>query len=176
MAQKDGGSGDPAKSKSFIASCTDSVLSNDDLIHWWMTEKLDASLGRRPENTSTKVGIQGNMAVVQNMLGIIATEVGRRLGVAMQNAAMAGPTQADGMRAGKDAKPYTQDQVATLLGFHRAMNVQYLMKMWHLFKVAKTPNYNHLRQAIKGEMLQWADRQRCWIEEGVYFDNKSLNE
>ena len=25
-------------------------------------------------------------------------------------------------------------------------------------------------------MLRWADRKRCWIEEGVYFDNKSLDE
>jgi hypothetical protein len=25
-------------------------------------------------------------------------------------------------------------------------------------------------------MLRWADKQRCWIEEGVYFDNKSLDE
>jgi hypothetical protein len=25
-------------------------------------------------------------------------------------------------------------------------------------------------------MLRWADRQRCWIEEGVYFNNKSLGE
>ena len=26
---------------------------------------------RHPENTSTKVGIQGNMVVVQNMLGMV---------------------------------------------------------------------------------------------------------
>jgi hypothetical protein len=25
-------------------------------------------------------------------------------------------------------------------------------------------------------MIRWADKQRCWIEEGVYFDNKSLDE
>jgi len=25
-------------------------------------------------------------------------------------------------------------------------------------------------------MLRWADWQRCWIEEGVYFDNKTLDE
>jgi hypothetical protein len=88
-----------------------------------MTERLDATLGRHPENASTKVGIQDNMVVVQNMSGIIATEVGCSLGMAMQNAVKAGPTQAKGMIAGKDAKPYTQDQVATLLGFHGAMNV-----------------------------------------------------
>jgi hypothetical protein len=116
------------------------------------------------------------MAVVQNILGIIATEVGRKLGVAMQNAAKAGPTQANGTRAGKDTKPYTQDQVAILLSLHGAMNMRYLIKMWGLFKAAKTPNYNHLRRAIKGKMIQWADRQWCWIKEGVYFDNESLNE
>ncbi len=80
-AQKDGSGGDPAKSKSFIAFCMDALLSNNDLIHWWMTEMLNATLGRHPENASTKVGIQGNMAVVQNMSGIIATEVGCGLGV-----------------------------------------------------------------------------------------------
>ena len=56
------------------------------------------------------------------------------------------------------------------------MNVIYLMKMWRLFKTSKTPNYDHLRRTIKGEMIRWADKQRCWIEEGVYFDNKSLDE
>ncbi len=66
-------------------------------------------VGQVSENASTKVGIQGNMVVVQNMWGIIATEVGRSLGVAMQNAVKAG--QAKGTRAGKDMKPYTQDQV-----------------------------------------------------------------
>ncbi len=38
------------------------------------------------------------------------------------------------------------------------------------------PNYDHLRRPIKAEMLRWEDRQQCWIEEGIYFDNKSLDE
>ncbi len=50
-----------------------------------MTERLNATLGRRQERVSKKVGIQSNMAVVQNMLVIIATKVGRGLGVALQN-------------------------------------------------------------------------------------------
>jgi hypothetical protein len=121
-------------------------------------------------------GNQGNMAVVQNVSGIIATEVGRRLGLAMQNAAKLGPPHAGGTIGSEDAKPYTQDQVATLLGFHGAMNVKYLIKMWRLFKTVKMPNYDHLRRAIKGEMIRWANKQQSWIEEGVYFDNKSLDE
>ncbi len=59
------------------------------------------------------------------MLGIIATEVGCGLGVAMQNAAKLGPTQAGGINGSEKAKPYTQSQVATLLGFHGAINVKY---------------------------------------------------
>jgi hypothetical protein len=69
-AQKDGSGG---KSKFLIAFCTDTLLSNGDLIHWWIIEKLDATLGRHKKNASMKVRIQGNMAVVQNILGIIAT-------------------------------------------------------------------------------------------------------
>ena len=86
-AQKDGGGGDISKSKSHLAFRTDTLLSNDNLIHRWITEKPDATLGRRPETASTTVGIQGNMSVVQYMSGIIATEGGRGRGVAMQNAA-----------------------------------------------------------------------------------------
>jgi hypothetical protein len=176
-AQKDGGGGDTAKSKPYVAFRTDALFSNDDLIHRWITDKLDSTLGRRPEPISTTVGIQGNMAVVQNMFGIIATEVGRGLGVAMQNATISSDKkQAGGTTGSEEAKPYNQDQVATLLGFHGAKNVKYLMKMWCLFKTTKMPNYAHLRWALKGEMLRWADKQRCWIEEGVYFDNKSLDE
>jgi hypothetical protein len=117
------------------------------------------------------------MDVVQNMSGIIASEVGKDLGVAMQNASKAGgPAHLSGNGASDNAKLYTQDQIATLLGFHGAVNVSYLTKIWHLFKSAKVPNYDNLRRTIKGEMVRWADEHRCWIEEGVYFDNKTLDE
>ena len=56
------------------------------------------------------------------------------------------------------------------------MNVSYLTKVWQLFKTLKAPNYDNLCRAIKSKMLCWADLQRCWIEEGIYFDNKTLNE
>ena len=164
------------KSKFHVAFRTDTLLSNDDLIHCWITERLDATLVRRPETASTTVGIQRNMAVVQNMLGLIATEVDHGLGVAMQNAVISGPPHAGGTTGSDNTKPYIQDQGATLLGFHGAINAKYLMKMWCLFKMTKTPNYDHLCRSIKGEMLPWADKQHCWIEEGVYFDNKSLDE
>ena len=107
-SQKDGGRGDPTKSKSHVAFRTYTLLSNDDLIHRWIADTLDSTLGSRPELTSTTVGIQGNMAVVQNMSGIIATEVGRGLGVAMQNAAITGKQQAGGTIGNKDAKPYSR--------------------------------------------------------------------
>jgi hypothetical protein len=104
------------------------------------------------------------MAVVQNMSGIIATEAGQGLGVVIQNVTRAGPEQAGSAGASEDAKPYTQDQVTTLLGFHGAMNVGYLKKVWRLFKSTKTPNYDHLWRSIKAEMPWWADWQWCWIE------------
>jgi hypothetical protein len=156
-SQRDDGNGDPTKAKKlFIAFWTDALLSNNALIHRWIKDRLDATLGRRPDLTSasTTVGIQGNMAVVQDMSEIIATEVGQGLGMAMQKATKAGPAQAGSIGAGEDAKPYTQDQVATLLGFYRAMNVRYLTKVRHLFKSAKVPNYDHLCRAIKGKMLR----------------------
>jgi hypothetical protein len=103
-------------------------------------------------------------------------EVGQGLGAAMQNATRAGPAQAGGTVTPEDAKPYNQDHVATLLGFHGAMNVKYLTKVWRLFKSAKVPNYDPLRRAIKGEMLKWANRQQFWIKERVYFDNKTIDE
>jgi hypothetical protein len=82
-------------------------------------------LGPRPDvSLQTTVGMQGNMAVVQNMSGIIASKVSRELG-----AAMGGPQQSTTTGAGGEAKAYTQDQHATLLGFHGAMNVQYLRKI-----------------------------------------------
>jgi hypothetical protein len=118
-AQRDNGGGDATKRKLPIAFWMDALLSNDALIHRWINDRLEATLGRclDPNSASTTVGIQGNMAVVQNMSGIIATEVGRGLGVAMQNATKAGPAQAGGMGAIEDAKPYTQDHIATLLSF-----------------------------------------------------------
>ena len=40
-AQKDGGGGDISKYKSHLAFRTATLLSNDDLIHRWITERLD---------------------------------------------------------------------------------------------------------------------------------------
>jgi hypothetical protein len=87
--QKDGSNGDPNKSKSHIACWVDALLSNDTLIHRWISNRPKATLGRRPDPTAanTTVGMQGNMVVMQNM----ATEMGRGLGVAMQHASKAGP-------------------------------------------------------------------------------------
>jgi hypothetical protein len=110
------------------------------------------------------------MAVVQNMSGIITSEVGKGLGVAMQTVTKAGPSQLAGTGTTDNAKPYTQDQIATLLGFHGAMNVSYLTKIWCLFKSAKMSNYDYLRRTIKGEMLRWADGQRCWIQDTGQMD------
>jgi hypothetical protein len=112
------------------------------------------------------------MAAMQN----IATEMGCGLGAAMQNNIKIGPSQSGVTGASKDAKPYTQDQLATLLGCHGAWNVRYLMKAWRLFKVSKTPSYDHLCHALKAEMIKWSNREQCWIKEGVYFDNKTIEE
>ena len=110
-SQKDGGRGDPTKSKSHVAFRTDTLLSNDNLIHRWIADTLDSTLGRRPEPTSTTVGIQGNMAVVQNMSGIIATKVGHDLGVAMQNAAISGKQQAGSTIGSEEARLVAFKQV-----------------------------------------------------------------
>jgi hypothetical protein len=177
-AQRDNGGGDPTKRQSHITFNTGSLLSNNALMHWWTNNQLDATLGRRtnPNRLGTTVGIQGNMAIVQNMSGIITTEVGKGLGFAMQNANKVGPAQSGRSGASNETKPYTEDQVATLLGFQGAMNVSYLTKVWRLFKTSKAPNYDHLRRAIKSKMLRCADWQQCWIKEGIYFNNKTLDE
>ena len=45
-AQRDDGGGDVAKQKSPIAFRADALLSNDALIHRWINDRLDASLGQ----------------------------------------------------------------------------------------------------------------------------------
>ena len=87
------------------------------------------------------------MAAVQNLLGVIAAEVGRGLGAAIQQSSDANPTVGGG--SSKDARPYTQDQLATLQGVHGhgALYVQYMKKMWRLFQSVKVPNYDHILRA-----------------------------
>jgi hypothetical protein len=55
------------------------------------------------------------MAVVQNMSDIIAMEVGRGLGVAMQNVTRAGPAQAGSAGVSEDVKTYTQIKLPPFL-------------------------------------------------------------
>ena len=43
-----------------------------------------------------------------------------------------------------------------------------------MVKSTKVQNYDVLCWMIKLEMIKWADHHRCWIEEGVYFDNKTI--
>ncbi len=156
----------------------DALLSNDTLIHCWISDRLNATLGRHPEPmvANKMVGLQGNMAAMQNMA--TATEMGRSLGaaMAMQKNSKTGSSQSGGTGTSKDAKPYAQDEMATLLGFHGAWNVRYLMKVWHQFKVSKMPNYDHLHCALKAKLIKWSNRERCRIKEGVYFNNKTIKE
>jgi len=151
-AQKDGAT---PTSKSWLAFTSNALLSNEDLIHRWINDCMDATLGRRPD-ASAGGGVFGmygtNMASVQNLSGVIATKVGRGLGVAMQQAnKAAGSTTSGSTGASEEAKPYTQDQLATLLGFHGAMNVQHLKKVWHLFKASKVASgYQGQNAAVGG--------------------------
>jgi hypothetical protein len=48
-SQKDGGGGNPTKSKSHIAFNTDPLITNDDLIDRWISDRIDATLGPRPD-------------------------------------------------------------------------------------------------------------------------------
>jgi hypothetical protein len=117
------------------------------------------------------------MQAITNMSGIIAAEVGKGVGRAMQNVARSSPTQASSSGSGDDPKPYTQDHIATLLGFHRARTVRWLQPIWRVVKITKVVNYDYICRMIKIEMLQWADKHRCWIDEGVYFfDNKTIDD
>ena len=153
-AQTDGVQG-TAGPKSHIAFTTNAIITNDDLIHRWMSDRIDATLGRRPEATSPTM--PGGMQDMTNMSGIIAAEVEKGLGRAMQSVARSSPTQASSSGSGDGAKPYTQDQVATLLGFHGVGNVSFLKAIWRMVKSTKVPNYDHLSRAIKAKMIQWAD-------------------
>lgn len=161
---------DQTSSKSHIAIATYAiVITNDELIHWWVAEHIDATfLGRWLETTSSnRPGkMHDNISAVSNsMTGNIAAEVGKGLGKALQSVARGGPTQANNVGASDGAKPYTQDHIATLLlvGFHWESNVRYLKSICRLFKSTKVPNYVYLCRAIKAEMIQWTDRNRCWI-------------
>jgi hypothetical protein len=134
---------DANPTKSHIAFSTGALLSNDELIHCWIGDRLDSTLGRRPDPLvagASSLGFQGDMATVRNMSGIIATEVGHGLGAVMQQATKAGTPLVGGTSTSEDAKPYNQDQLAALLGFHNVKNVQYLQKVWRQFKAQKTPN------------------------------------
>jgi hypothetical protein len=53
-AQKDGGNGDRTRSKLFIAFKMDAILTNNNLIHRWISNCLNATLGRRPDPTSKR--------------------------------------------------------------------------------------------------------------------------
>ena len=106
-AQRDDGEGDPTKRQALIAFTTGSLLSNDALIHRWTNDQLDATLGRHTNlnRLGTMVGIQGNMAIVQNMSGVIATEVGKGLGFTMQNTTKASTAQLGTSGANDETKP-----------------------------------------------------------------------
>ena len=123
-AQTDGGQS-ANKPKSYIAFATTAIITNDELIQRWMTDQLiDATMGRRPEATSHST--TGGMQSMTSMSGIIAVEVGKGVGRAMQNVARSSPTPASSSGSGDDTKPYTKDHIATLLCFHGVSNVRWL--------------------------------------------------
>jgi hypothetical protein len=50
------------------------------------------------------------------------------------------------------------------------------MDIWRLAKATKVVNYDYIRRMIKKNMMTWADKNRCYIDEHVYFDNKTIDE
>ena len=94
----------------------------------------------------------------------------------MQTVARGSPTQASNAGSSDDAKPYTQDHMATLLGFHGVSSVRWIKDIWQLAKATKVVNYNYLWRMIKKNMMTWADKHRFYIDEHVYFDNKTIDE
>ena len=45
-----------------------------------------------------------------------------------------------------------------------------------MIKLTKVVNYDYIRQMIKQDILKWAYSHWCWIDEGVYFDNKTIDD
>ena len=94
----------------------------------------------------------------------------------MQTVARGSPTQASNAGSSDNAKPYTQDHMVTLLGFHGVSSVRWIMDIWRLAKATKVVNYDYIRRMIKKNMMTWADKNRCYIDEHVYFDNKTIDD
>ena len=140
----------------------DAVTKGDDnYFEKWINQRLDAVFGPCPNSgapgTTGAWGITHPQTAHSQVSSLMATEVGK--GVALGLRAM-GHLQQDlsQLRGGYDteAKGYTKDDIAALMGFAGTYQGSDLPDIWELFNATKGKIIDAYQHHLFARMKQWA--------------------
>ena len=169
-----------ANGNSYLGVPVDAVTEgDDDYFETWIDQRLDSVFGPRPNiGSAGTTGPRGNtlpQTPTAQVSALMATEVGK--GVALGLRAM-GHLQRDSSQQGggydSEAKGYTKDDIAAVMGFARTYRGSDLPDIWALFNATKGKNIDAYRRHLLARMKQWAYDRRIQIDQSIYLEQETV--
>jgi hypothetical protein len=169
-----------ANGNSYLGVPVDAVTEGDnDYFEKWINQRLDLVFGPRPNTGSVgTTGPWGNtfpQTASSQVSALMAAEVGK--GVALGLRAM-GHLQRDLSQPGggydSEAKGYTKDDIAAVMGFAGTYRGSDLPDIWALFNATKGKNTDAYRRHLFARMKQWAYDRRIQIDQSIYLEQETV--
>jgi hypothetical protein len=169
-----------ANGNSYLGVPVDAVTEGDnDYFEKWINQRLDLVFGPRPNTGSVgTTGPWGNtfpQTASSQVSALMAAEVGK--GVALGLRAM-GHLQRDLSQPGggydSEAKGYTKDDIAAVMGFAGTYRGSDLPDIWALFNATKGKNTDAYRRHLFARMKQWAYDRRIQIDQSIYLKQETV--
>jgi len=169
-----------ANGNSYIGVPMDAITEgDDDYFEKWIDQRLDSVFGPRPNigavGTTGPWGTTGPHTAPSQVSALMTTEVGK--GVALGLRAM-GHLQRDLSQPGggnvSEAKGYTKDDIAALMGFAGTYRGSDLPDIWALFNATKGKNTDAYQRHLFARMKQWAYDRRIQIDQSIYLEQEMV--
>jgi hypothetical protein len=160
-------------------------IADDDEFYGWMVQRLDTTMGSSSANVASAGELPGLAYPPAHMQHPTAEDMGviisRSIVAAVQTLT---PTTIGAMAAGaandnKGSKStFSEDNVATLMGFVHVTFTHKLPPFWHCIQASKKSRgdtTDTFRDILVEDMKTWAFHNRQKINKGIHFEKKTID-
>jgi hypothetical protein len=159
---------------SFVSFSIEAITEvEDEDLGRWLEQRLDTTMGPRPQVNAPLSGEQGRGSSGLGPQGNFAADIGK--GVALGLKALGGPiatVQQGTTKDGKEKTRYTDDDIAAIMGFSHVTRGDMVQPIWKTMNNAKQKNYDTFRRQILARMMEWGHERRIPIDTGVFLDGE----
>jgi hypothetical protein len=160
-------------------------IADDDDFYGWMVQLLETTLGP----SSANMAIEGELPGLAHCPAQVQHPTAEDMGTIISRSIVAAVqtltptmTQAAAAGAANDVKgsksTFSEDDVATLMGFEHATSALKLPPFWHRIQTSKKSRgdtTDTFRTILMEGMKTWEFHNRQEIDEGIHFEKKTVN-